>query len=90
MLEPCDLHEITNCATCTGADKKFEASLQDPWVDSGPPPRIPGGVTISARYHGTCANCGRRYQAGEAIHRSPETDGWVGVSCCVNFGGKHV
>jgi hypothetical protein len=83
MLEPCDLHEVSNCSICTGADKRYVASLEEPMYDRGLPPRIPGGPTIFARHVGHCTGCGRRWEPGDAIHRDPELDGWVGVDCCV-------
>lgn len=83
-LAPCDLHELTNCSICTGVGKRFEATLAEPVVDRGLPPRIPGGPTIFARYGGTCAGCGRRYEINDAIHHDREQDGWVGVECCVS------
>jgi hypothetical protein len=79
---PCDLHELTNCSICTGADKRHEASLQESEYDRGALPRLPGGPTIHAKFSGSCAGCGRRYPAGTPIHHSSEYDGWIGVECC--------
>ena len=80
--EPCEKHELTNCSICTGKDRKFRASLEEPQYDRGALPKIPGGATIFANYPSTCAGCGRRYPKGEPIHHSQDHDGWVGVSCC--------
>lgn len=85
MLEPCELHEVTNCSICTGQDKKFEASLEPSYdQDRGVAPLIGGGPTIFAHYPGTCASCGRRWQEGDPIHRPRDGDGWIGVECCVD------
>jgi len=80
--EPCEMHELTNCAICTGQDQKFRADLAEPQVDRGLLPRLPGGPTIQARFAGTCAGCGRRYFQGDPIHHSRDYDGWIGVGCC--------
>lgn len=85
-LEPCELHEISNCATCSGADKKFEVSIsrshdfEDP---DDPLPVIPGATVMRARYAGNCVRCGRRYEQGAAIFQSFKSDeGWSSALCC--------
>lgn len=86
MLEPCELHEVSNCSICTGVDKKYEASLELPSYDRDGEvlPVIPGGPTIWSKFPGTCTSCGRRWQDGEPIHHPREGDGWIGVACCVD------
>lgn len=81
-LAPCELHEMLNCSTCTGVDKRHAESLREVAWDRGSLPRISGGPTIWAQYHGTCLSCGRRWEPGDPIHRSEEYDGWIGVACC--------
>ena len=87
--EPCDLHEITNCSTCSGLDKKL--AKEDAEADLGPTSPMswsslaaavvePGEVI--AKWSGNCAWCGRRYEAGETIKFSQKHDGWVTVMGC--------
>lgn len=84
-LTPCDLHEVTNCSICTGADKAYEETLREP-TPEGPPPHISGGVTIWAQFPGHCAQCGHSYQPNAAIHRpyGGLDGGWIGVDCCLS------
>ena len=83
-LVPCDLHEITNCSVCTGADKRFQRSLEDPLPDpDAPVPYIPGGITMHAKFDGNCAGCGRRYPVGTIIHRPHELGEWYSIECCL-------
>jgi hypothetical protein len=80
---PCEKHEVSNCSYCTGAEEAFAASLEEPELDRGALPFIPGGVTIFAQYPGHCGRCGRGYPRGTAIHRRRDNDdGFVGVDCC--------
>lgn len=83
-LVPCDLHELTNCAICSGADKTYIETLRET-IPDGPPPRIPGNVVIWARFFGYCVGCGRPYQVGAAIRRPSrgvDHGGWFAVDCC--------
>ena len=81
---PCDLHDLSNCATCSGADRGFDQSLADAVPDGRPEP-IPGGVTIWAEFGGSCGRCGSRILVGDPIWReygSFNDEGWIGVLCC--------
>ena len=81
-FEPCDLHELTNCAICSGAAAKHEESLRELVQDRGAAPYIPGGTTIFASFPGSCMDCGRRFEKGDLIHSRRGQDGWIGVECC--------
>ena len=83
--EPCALHDLSNCATCSGAARQHERSLVDERPDGRPDP-IPGGVTIWAEFHGTCGRCSGRIFPGDPIWREYGSfldEGWVGVECCL-------
>lgn len=88
----CEKHEMSNCAECSGAAKRFDESMADPIGMRGtehggdptqPLPIVPGASVIWAQYGGTCGGCGRRYQPNVAIFRSRIQDrGWQGYDCC--------
>lgn len=65
--EPCLLHEITNCSTCSGLDKRIAAEEKPEWT---------GGVW-TATHPGKCPRCGEYFDAGTAIYSSDS--GWM---CC--------
>ena len=64
--EPCELHEITNCSTCSGLDKKLAAEKFETV-----------GQSWTAMYPGKCPKCGDEYNPGTLIHRTES--GWI---CC--------
>lgn len=87
---PCEKHELTGCATCSGAEARYNQSLKDQPLLADPDsslPYIPGGVTIHSKFPGYCASCGRPWDVGTPIHRAyGENDhGWIGVECCVGY-----
>lgn len=84
--EPCFLHEITNCSTCTGLDKKLAAEESFPTFDVGGWNGVVQAMrgrapnTFPARYAGKCAGCGERFNAGAPI-RADSSGGWL-AGCC--------
>jgi len=76
---PCELHEIWPCATCTGVEKRFQATLGSEDSDLEPGTRLTPGV-IASHYPGRCARCGLDYGIGSPIRFSG--DGWVATGCC--------
>lgn len=87
-VEPCDKHEISNCALCSGAAEAFDRSLgtsfdEDVLEPGDPLPIILGAVVIRSKFAGTCAGCGRRLHEGTTIFQDRATnDGWKGYACC--------
>lgn len=65
--EPCELHEITNCSTCSGLDKRL-AKQEIEWT---------GGLT-TALHPGKCPRCGEVFDVGTTIYSSES--GWT---CCL-------
>ena len=86
-MQPCDLHDLSNCAICNGTERRFQESLKETpvWTrrreaaDAGGPRR--SGPTIAARFDGHCAGCGRSYGEGDFITHSRDDDGWI-AECC--------
>lgn len=79
----CELHEMTNCGICNGAEKRYQDSMRD-FVNSSPgtyPAGSSNGPTIEAKFNGHCKGCGRAYTAGVAITHSRDHDGWI-AECC--------
>lgn len=68
-VEPCFLHEITNCSICTGLDKKLAAEERESFELNGP--------TAYALYPGKCPKCGEQFEVGKLIYRTEA--GWI---CC--------
>lgn len=66
-MEPCELHEITNCSVCTGLDKKLAA--QD---------RSEFRPVTQAKFESKCVSCGETYPAGTTIYLND--DNWW--TCC--------
>lgn len=87
-VEPCELHEVSNCGLCSGAAKKFDDSVSrsrdfdnDGFEDDLP--IIPGATVIHARHPGYCKGCGRPFSAGTAVfQRFGTNEGWSAASCC--------
>lgn len=82
----CDIHEIDNCADCTGATARHRDSLKDApaWQvqqERGTIPFISGGTTIRARFPGSCAGCGARFEANDVIFSPQMESGWY-AECC--------
>lgn len=75
--EPCELHEITNCSICTGADKaekKAEQTREEELLAK------PGYVRSTLG--GRCAKCQCYFPVGSVIRYSEANKGWVSMSCC--------
>lgn len=88
-MDRCDMHDMLNCADCTGVTAQHQASLKETpdWTrrqngELPSLPYIPNGPTIYSKFAGNCAGCGRRYPVDEPIHYDREVDGWIGVGCC--------
>jgi len=85
VVNYCEKHEISNCAICNGDAARLDALLADP----GPPPTRedalpirPGAKVIWARFGGSCAGCGRRYERDTVIFSPFGDAGWYGYDCC--------
>jgi hypothetical protein len=82
LIEPCELHEITNCSICTGLDKMLAAEQAPSYAaEVGRVAGLPPGHR-RAQWDGSCKSCGTEYDAGEVIRFSKTADGWVGIGCC--------
>lgn len=66
--KPCELHEITNCSTCSGLDKKLAA--EENLSATGP--------FAPALFPGKCPKCGEWYDRGILIYLTVDTH-WI---CC--------
>lgn len=68
-VEPCDLHEIGNCSTCSGLDKKLASEERESFELVGP--------TAYALFPGKCPKCGEFFDVSAKIYRTEA--GWI---CC--------
>ena len=65
--EPCELHEVSNCSTCSGLDKQLTA--EESFERLGP--------FTPAQISGKCPKCGESFDVGTLVY---VTDGgWI---CC--------
>ncbi len=67
--EPCELHWITNCSTCSGLDKKLAAEERASFE--------PTGRSMPAMFLGKCPKCGEFIDVGVRIFSTEA--GWI---CC--------
>lgn len=84
-VEPCDLHEVSNCGFCSGVAKKHDESLERGWKPGEDVilPIIPGATVMFSRFGGSCVGCGRRYEQGDPIFQLFKSDnGWSATACC--------
>lgn len=65
-LEPCALHEITNCSACSGLDKKLAAEEREYGIF------LPVGI---ASHPDKCSKCGEFFPAGTTIRKTDA--GWI-------------
>lgn len=77
---PCELHEMTGCGFCNGADARLKESLETPYGEYEPGERIAPGIVASS-FPGICSGCGLNYGIGSPI-RHQDGKGWVATGCC--------
>lgn len=82
---PCDKHELTNCAECTGAAARHAETLIDSRWSGDVLPLVAGFTVIASQFPGTCGQCSRWYPEGSVIcrERGQDSIGWIGYDCCV-------
>lgn len=85
--EPCDKHELTNCAICNGDAARQAASFRNEYEDTGVLPIVPGCTVIASQFPGTCSGCGRWYPENTPIARprGEASPGWLVVDCCAGL-----
>ena len=64
-----------HCADCA------PRPAADDWAEAFADAEDGRGVTITARFRGTCRACGRGWDPGDEITYSEEEDGWCHSAC---------